>query len=156
RTSTPLPSTTPPSTATTTPVPSSTSTSTPPNTATSTQTPTSTSPPAATSTAIPSATATATPTPAGPMMAHNDYTDDGANPKTVFQRGDPVRYIGMVDNQAGYPATGSFRWTVDGPAGNVEDLTAPVLTSSGMQAWGIVRTIPAQAPFGTYTFTFAV
>jgi hypothetical protein len=91
------------------------------------------------------------------MLAFSASTDDGANhAKTVFQRGDLVRYIGLVDNQSGSAATGVFRWIVDGPGGNVEDTTGAIQTPAGMQGWALVRNIPAQAPFGTYTLTFIV
>jgi hypothetical protein len=91
------------------------------------------------------------------MLAFSASTDDGANhAKTVFQRGDLVRYIGVVDNQTGSAATGVLRWIVDGPGGNVEDTTAAIQTPAGMQGWALTRNISAQAPAGTYTLTFIV
>jgi len=128
-------------------------------TPTNTPTPTGTTTPTRTATATPTVTLTPTATPTGTPVAitvDRAWTT-GANgqPRLAFVAGDGIKLWLQLTNSGSSPANAEVAWEVVGHGGYfVEALswTGTLSIPPGSTAFNIERTVPADAPWGAYTF----
>jgi subtilase family serine protease len=90
------------------------------------------------------------------VITGNAQTLKPSTVKTVFNPGDPIKLFIEAYNQDSTDETASFQWIVLNPAGN--DVTAlewsgDLDTAAGTKDWSLSSAIPADSPFGDYTFT---
>ncbi|HZQ37313.1 MAG TPA: hypothetical protein VFD32_15390 [Dehalococcoidia bacterium] len=85
----------------------------------------------------------------GGVTATDAWASDGGSDwsvhKTVFNAGDPVRYVGAVSNPNAEPAPATLTWNVTGPAGQIAGWSGSEVTETGAVWWGLARTIPTNA-----------
>lgn len=157
---TPTPTPTATNTPTTTPSPTATRTLTPTPSPTATPTKTLTPTPSITPTITPTPTSTSTPVGAGEVTVQDIWTNDGGTDwttrKTSFLPDDPIRYVGMVNNQTGSVVTSYVVWDVRGPGGQIAGWSGDLNTGVGIYGWWLSGTIPNNAYPGIYTYTFSV
>ncbi len=86
----------------------------------------------------------------------NDSGTDFSTIKTVFARGDQVRYVALVSNHTGATATFIATWTVNGPGGPIASYSQELTTEPGSTLWGLRSTIPQNAALGSYAYMFTL
>ncbi len=83
------------------------------------------------------------------VTATDAWTNDGGSDwsvhKTVFNPGDPVRYVGAVNNPGTGATAATMAWSVTGSAGQIAAWSSIITTGPGTNWWGLPRTIPTNA-----------
>jgi hypothetical protein len=96
--------------------------------------------------------------PTGPTITADDVwtTDDNDQEKTSFDAGDPIKLKMTINNRGSSTITARVTWDVTDPSGNpYPDLSwdGDLDLQSGVWFWSLSKTIPSNAPTGTYSFT---
>jgi hypothetical protein len=120
-----------------------------------TSTPTVTATPTRTRTSTPTPTPTPTTTPGVVTVDRAWTTDASGGLRMAFVAGDKVKLWLQLTNSGSSPASAEVAWEVVGHGGYfVEALswTGTLSVPPGSTAFNIERTVPADAPWGPYTF----